>query len=325
MKETVLIAGGAGYIGSHTNKRLSQLGYQTVVLDNLTTGHREHCRWGELVLGDLEDLAQLQLVFRQHSISAVLHFAALAYVGESVAQPEAYYHNNVANTLSLLRVMRESGVDKIVFSSSCATYGDPLELPITEAHPQAPISPYGRSKLMVEQILADYAAAYGLSYVSLRYFNAAGADPDGEIGEWHEPETHLVPRVLEVAAGRQASVDIFGTDYQTRDGTAIRDYIHVSDLADAHALALSHLMAGGQNEMLNLGNGAGYSVAEVVTAAEQVTGRPIPVKRSPRRSGDPAALVGSSQKAYEVLGWRPQRASLTQIVESAWRWHLTLH
>jgi len=241
-----------------------------------------------------------------------------------MAQPEAYYRNNVANTLNLLQVMREFGVEQLVFSSSCATYGHPRELPLSELHPQAPISPYGRSKLMVEQILADYAAAYGLRYVSLRYFNAAGADPDGELGEWHEPETHLIPRVLEVAAGNTEAVEIFGTDYETRDGTAIRDYIHVSDLADAHALALKHLMGGGQSTMLNLGNGAGYSVAEVVTAAERVTGRPILVRRSPRRSGDPAALVGSSQKAYDVLRWRPQYTSLEQIVESAWRWHLAL-
>lgn len=317
----ILIVGGAGYVGSHVNKLLSQKGYKTVVFDNLERGHREFVKWGEFFRGDISDKDQIRACFKKYSINAVMHFSAFAYVGESVAEPIKYYRNNVANTLNLLEVMLESKVRHFIFSSSCATYGVPETIPITEYHPQNPISPYGWSKLMVEVILKDFNAAYGMKYVSLRYFNAAGADPDTEIGEWHEPETHLIPLVLDVALGRSESIEVFGLDYDTPDGTCIRDYIHVNDLAEAHILALEALVNGKGSDIFNLGIGRGYSVKEVIESARRVTGLDIAWEFGPRRSGDPAVLVADASKAVKQLGWRPKFVELDAIVESAWQWH----
>lgn len=316
----VLICGGAGYIGSHANKLLSKMGYETVVFDNLVYGHGEAVKWGTFIKGDLKDLNTLDAVFEKHQIEAVMHFAAYAYVGESVIDPEKYYTNNVANTLNLLHTMRKYGCDKIIFSSTCATYGEPERVPITEEMPQNPINPYGASKLMVERILKDYASAYGLKYVVLRYFNAAGADPEGEIGESHNPETHLIPLVLDAASGCRESIKVFGADYPTRDGSCIRDYIHVADLAKAHLLALEYLQKGGQSDYFNLGNEQGTSVLEVIEAVKQVTGKKFKVEFAERRPGDPAALVGSSKKARDVLGWKPEYGDIETIVEHAWKW-----
>ncbi len=321
----ILITGGAGYIGSHVNKKLNEKGYETLVFDNLVYGHKEFVRWGKLILGDLGNLEQIRLVFAKYPISAVMHFAAFAYVGESVINPQKYYLNNVKNTLNLLQVMLENNVEYFIFSSTCATYGIPQKIPIPEDHPQNPINPYGRSKLMVERILEDYSKAYGLRYVSLRYFNAAGADPECEIGEWHEPETHLIPSVLDVAIGKSESIKVFGTDYPTPDGTCIRDFIHVSDLADAHILALEHLIKGGKSDVFNLGNGNGFSVLEVIKAAEEVTKRKIKFIKSDRRPGDPPILVGSSKKAKNILGWSLKYHDLSLIIETAWEWHKKLY
>lgn len=320
-KPSVLVVGGAGYIGSHAAKELGRRGYGVVVLDNLAYGHREFAKWGEFVLGDIADPHQLRLAFQKYSISAVMHFAAFAYVGESVTDPHKYYQNNVAYTLNLLQAMREAGVDKLIFSSTCATYGNPRAIPMTEDHPQAPINPYGRSKLMVENIMADYAQAYGLKYVSLRYFNAAGADPETEIGEWHAPETHLIPLVLDAALDERKPIRVFGRDYDTPDGTCIRDYIHVTDLADAHILALEHLLAGGRSRVFNLGNGQGFSVREILETARRVTGRPIPALEAARRPGDPARLIGSSERIRAELGWKPRFADIERIIATAWAWH----
>lgn len=317
----ILVVGGAGYIGSHTNKELSKKGYDTVVLDSLVYGHVEAVKWGKFVHADISDRDALRRVFSKFSIDAVVHFAAFAYVGESMVEPQKYYENNVSNTINLLSVMAEFGCNKIIFSSTCATYGNPYEIPITEMHSQNPINPYGRSKLMVEQILADYGKAYGLKYVVLRYFNAAGADVDAEIGELHIPETHLIPLILDAAMGKRDSVSVFGTDYDTNDGTCVRDYIHVTDLAQAHILALEHLLAGGESDIFNLGNGQGYSVKEVIDAARSVTNRHIEVVECARRDGDPAFLVGSAEKAKEKLGWKPQFCSIEKIIETAWNWH----
>ena len=317
----ILVTGGAGYIGSHVNKGLHAKGYETLVLDNLIYGHREFVKWGEFVCADLANIDQLRLVFKTYTIDAVMHFAAFAYVGESVVDPQKYYWNNVANTLNLLYVMLEFGVKIIVFSSSCATYGLPGEIPITEEHPQLPINPYGRSKLMVENILDDFADAYEFSYTALRYFNAAGADSDSEIGEWHEPETHLIPLLLDVARERKKKIQIFGTDYQTPDGTCIRDYIHVTDLAEAHILSLDYLLSGGASAAFNLGNGNGFSVKEVIKSAERVTSKRIRIDESSRRKGDPSILIGSSQKIKDVLGWQPRYENLDLIIETAWKWH----
>lgn len=317
----ILITGGAGYIGSHVNKGLSAKGYDTLVLDNLVTGRKEAVKWDEFVLADLANKEQLRLVFAHNNIQAVMHFAAFAYVGESVADPQKYYNNNVGNTLNLLQIMMEFGVRICVFSSTCATYGWPEKIPITENHPQNPINPYGRSKLMIENILSDYASAYGLRYASLRYFNAAGADPEGNIGEYHDPETHLIPLVLDAALGRSKYITIYGTDYETPDGTCIRDYIHVTDLSQAHNQALEYLLQGGKSDVFNLGNGNGYSVREVIACARQVTQRDIPVLEGPRRPGDPAVLVGGSEKACVKLGWNQQYNDLAQIIDTAWIWH----
>lgn len=320
-KKAVLVVGGAGYIGSHACKAIAARGLLPVCFDNLSAGHRELVNWGPLVVGDLADRKLLSRVFAEYPIQAVMHFAAHAYVGESVIDPARYYGNNVANTLNLLDCMRSAGVGAIVFSSTCATYGVPQTVPIGEDHPQAPINPYGWSKLMVEQILKDYERAYGLRHAILRYFNAAGADPAGETGEWHAPETHLIPLVLDVAIGRREAIDIFGSDYPTADGTCIRDYIHVTDLAEAHVLALDAIGATGQSLICNLGNGRGFSVREVIAGVERLTGKPIATRVSARRAGDPPALVGDAAKARSVLGWNPRYESLDAILATAWNWH----
>lgn len=317
----VLITGGAGYIGSHVNKGLHLKGFDTLVFDNLIYGHAEAVKWGTFVKGDLANKDDLREVFELYDIQAVMHFAAFAYVGESVIEPQKYYRNNVVNTLNLLDIMLEFGIRDIIFSSTCATYGIPELIPIPEHHPQNPINPYGRSKLMIERILTDYHEAYGLRFISLRYFNAAGADPAAEIGEWHDPETHLIPLVLDVACGRRDVIQIFGTDYSTRDGTCIRDYIHVTDLAEAHILALEYLQAKGQVGAFNLGNGGGFSVREVIDCAREVTRQEIAAREAERRAGDPPVLVGAAEKAYRVLGWRPQYADLESIIGTAWHWH----
>lgn len=320
----ILITGGAGYIGAHVAKGLAEKGYTPLVFDNLSCGHRSFVRWGELIVGDLADAELLGKLFERYPVEAVMHFAGHAYVGESVADPAKYYRNNVVNTLNLLEAARAAGVETFIFSSSCAVYGSTHVVPIAEEHPLCPVNPYGRSKLFVENILYDYSCAYGTRYVSLRYFNAAGADPGGEIGEWHIPETHLIPLGLDVAAGIRDVLNIFGTDYDTPDGTCIRDYIHVSDLAHAHIKALEYMLAGGENISLNLGNGLGFSVREVVAMIEQVAGRSLPVRSVARRPGDPAVLVGSSNRARQVLDWQPAQSSLEFIVASAWRWHTRL-
>ena len=317
----ILVCGGAGYIGSHTNKLLSSRGYETVVFDNLIYGHKEAVKWGTFVQGDLKNIADIEDIFQSYPIEAVFHFAAFAYVGESVKEPEKYYYNNIVNTLNLLQVMREYGCKKIVFSSSCATYGEPDTVPITEDVPQNPINPYGFTKLVVERILKDYHNAYGLEYAVLRYFNAAGADPDGEIGESHDPETHIIPLVLDAASGKRPDIKVFGTDYPTPDGSCVRDYIHVSDLAEAHLLALNYLENGGESDCFNLGNEKGTSVLEVVNAVRSITGQDFPVILAPRRPGDPAILVGSSEKARKILGWEPQFTDIKTIVHHAWKWH----
>ena len=315
----ILIVGGAGYIGSHVNKFLHQRGYETVVFDNLSRGHREAVQWGEFVYGDLDDRGALEQLFSKYPIDAVMDFSAFAYVGESVGKPLMYYQNNVANTLHLLEAMLKYGVRDFVFSSTCATYGEPDRMPITEDMPQRPVNPYGRSKLMMEDILADLRAAHGLRYAALRYFNAAGDDPDGEIGEVHRPETHLIPLILEAAACTRPEIAIFGTDYPTPDGTCIRDYVHVNDLADAHLRALQYIREQDTAVCLNLGQEHGFSVREMIAAAEKVTGRSIPVREAERRPGDPQELVGSYAKAKEYLGWEP-RYSLEEIMRTAWKW-----
>lgn len=319
--KAVLVTGGAGYIGSHACKALSVAGYVPVVVDNLATGHASAVRWGPVEVGDLLDGDFLERVVRRYEPVAALHFAAFAYVGESVAEPRKYYRNNVVGSLRLLETLLDHDVRHVVFSSSCTTYGMPERLPIDEEHPQVPISPYGASKLMVERMLADFAVAYGSSYVALRYFNAAGADPDGEIGESHDPETHLLPLVIETALGRRPNVRVFGTDYPTPDGTAIRDYVHVTDLADAHVKALDYLLSGGTSTALNLGTGRGYSVDEVIASVEAIAGRTVNVERGDRRAGDPPALVADATRARSVLQWTPVHSDLEEITRSALRWH----
>ena len=317
----ILVVGGAGYIGSYMCKYLSKNGYNPVVLDNLIYGHRQAVKYGPFFKGSMDDSALLDQIFSEYQIAAVMHFAAFCYVGESVLQPARYYRNNVANTLNLLEVMLKKRVSRFIFSSSCATYGEPVEIPITENHIQNPINPYGRSKLMVEEILEDFSNAYELKYVSLRYFNAAGADPDGELGEDHTPETHLIPLVLETALGKRETINIFGDDYPTEDGTCIRDYIHIDDLAQAHLLAMERLLNGLPGGCFNLGNGSGHSVMQLIETARKVTGKTIPSKVVDRRPGDPAVLIGSSEKAIKALGWRPRFPELETIIETAWKWH----
>jgi UDP-arabinose 4-epimerase len=319
--QSILVTGGAGYIGSHACKALAAAGYTPISLDNLVYGHREAVRWGPLEVGDIGDRAFLDSVLERYRPSAVLHFAAYAYVGESVENPGKYYRNNVAGSLSLLEALRDRGIDKLIFSSTCATYGVPEQVPIAEDHPQRPINPYGASKLMIEQILRDFDQAHGLRSIALRYFNAAGADPEAEIGESHDPETHLIQLVLDAAAGLRPTITVYGDDYDTPDGTCIRDYIHVTDLADAHVRALQALERGAPSRVYNLGNGQGFSVREVIDRAVVVTARPIPVAIGPRRPGDPPRLVGDASRIRAELGWQPRHAELDQILATAWRWH----
>ena len=328
VKPTILVTGGAGYIGSHAVLALKNAGYGVVVLDNLVYGHRELVEKVlqlELIVGDTNDRALLDELFASHKIAAVMHFSAYAYVGESVTDPDKYYRNNLVGTLTLLEAMLAASVKQFVFSSTCATYGVPIQVPIPEDHPQNPINPYGATKLMVERILADFDVAYGLKSVYFRYFNAAGADPTGLLGEDHDPETHIIPLVLMTALSLRESVSIFGTDYPTPDGTCIRDYIHVTDLADAHVLGLEYLLRGGDTAVFNLGNGNGFSVKQVIDTAKMVTGRDIKVVESDRRAGDPPILVGSSDKARKTLGWEPQYPDLQQIITHAWQWHKLRH
>ena len=368
----ILLTGGAGYIGSHTNALLNALGFETIVIDNLSLGHKESLDFSVVVGGggqnlslkaeskleqffkdstsalnshskqlisaiqnppaspsslntfiqaDLSDKMALAKVFAEHKIDSVLHFVAFAYVGESVVDPAKYYRNNVANTLNLLEVMREFEVQNIIFSSTCATYGNPLHSPITESHPQNPINPYGQSKLMVEKILCDFALAYGLKYVILRYFNAAGASTFFDLGESHNPETHLIPLVIQTALGQREFVSVFGADYLTKDGSCVRDFIHIDDLAMAHILALLYLRDNGKSNVFNLGNGSGFSVFEVLSCMQEIIGEDIPKVVESRRAGDPAILVGDSTKARNILGWNPQFCDLRAILQSALMWH----
>jgi len=325
----VLVVGGAGYIGSHMVKYLASRGFGPVVLDNLSTGHAESARFGQLVVGDLADQALLDQLFSEHTFVAVMHFAAASLVGESMEHPAKYYRNNVSNTLNLLDAMVKHGVKDFIFSSTAAIFGEPQYTPIDEAHPKNPINPYGASKLMIERILEDYAAAYGLNSVSLRYFNACGADPEGDLGELHDPETHLIPLVLQAASGRRDSIKIFGSDYPTPDGTCVRDYIHIVDLCQAHHKALEKLLdkslSGAQ--AFNLGNGNGFSVKEVIETASAVVskdGKSITVDKAERRPGDPAVLVADAKAALKILNWQPEYPSLELMVEHAWAWEQSL-
>lgn len=317
---TILVVGGAGYIGAHCCLDLASRGHRPVVYDNLSNGHEEFVRWGPLEVGDLHDRDRLRAVMDRHRPAAIIHFAALIEVGHSLLDPLSFYDNNVGGTIGLLSAAAGAGIDKLVFSSTCATYGDPQTTPMAEEHPQAPINPYGRSKLMVERILADLDALRGLRSVVLRYFNAAGADEEGRIGEWHDPETHAIPIAIEVALGRRPAFTINGSDYDTRDGTCIRDFVHVMDLADAHTRAVEHLLAGGASATVNLGTGTGTSLAELLDVVRAVSGRDLPVASGPRRAGDAPALVADNRRAKELLGWEPKR-SIEDIVASAWRWH----
>jgi UDP-glucose-4-epimerase GalE len=317
----VLVTGGAGYIGSHTAKLLAASGHSPIVFDDMSQGHAWAVRWGPIEHGNLSDLDRLRDVFARHKIDAVIHFAANALVGESMSNPTKYFRNNTVGTLNLIDAMRGAAVDRIVFSSTCATYGNPVRVPIDEMHPQAPVNPYGESKLMVEKILRWYGECYGLRWMALRYFNAAGADPDGEIGEDHDPETHLIPLVIGAALGTRPPVGIFGTDYDTPDGTAVRDYVHVMDLADAHLRALQRLDEGTSSQAVNLGTGRGHSVREVLTTVARIAGKAVPAVESPRRAGDPPALVADPARARDVLGWTCGCPALEVIVEHAWAWH----
>lgn len=316
----ILVCGGAGYVGSHMVKMLGDKGCDVVAFDNLSNGHADAVLTGELVVGCMSSLEQLNLLFDKHQFDAVMNFASFIQVGESLKKPAQYYQNNFSNTLNLLQVMAEHKVKNLIFSSTAATFGEPQYTPIDEKHPQNPINPYGRSKLLIEQILPDFEAAYGLKSVCLRYFNAAGAHPEGLLGERHEPETHLIPLVLRVAAGKSPSISIFGVDYDTPDGTCIRDYIHVQDLCDAHWRALLYLNNGGPSRNFNLGNGQGFSVKEVIDTAASVTGKPIRVVYAPKREGDPTYLVADSLSARKFLNWAPAYPDLSTIIEHAWKW-----
>lgn len=318
---SVLVTGGAGYIGSHTCKALASAGYRPVTFDNLSLGHRWAVRWGPLVEADLLDTSAITAALRAYRVTAVIHFAASAYVGDSMRDPATYYRNNLLTTLGLLDSMRATGVDTLIFSSSCSVYGDPVRLPIDESHPTAPVSPYGQTKLDCENALRWYGAAYGLRWFGLRYFNAAGADPEGEIGEDHEPETRLVPRAILAAMGKGPALQVFGDDYDTEDGTAVRDYIHVSDLALAHVLALRAVGNGTTAQLLNLGTGNGFSVREVMDTVQAISGHPVPHLRAPRRAGDPSRVVADASRARDVLDWSPRYGSLEVIVRTAWQWH----
>jgi UDP-glucose 4-epimerase len=317
----ILVTGGAGYIGSHYVQYALDQGAEVVVLDNLSYGHREAVPQGvPLVEGEMGDRALLDSLFAKYKIDAIVHFAAFAYVGESVTEPAKYYHNNTVSTLNVLDAMRDHGVRSFIFSSTCATYGNPQFVPMDETHPQAPINPYGETKFFVEHILRAYDRAYGLKFTALRYFNAAGADPQGRIGESHDPETHLIPLILQAATGARENISVFGTDYDTPDGTCIRDYIHILDLAQAHDLALKRLNSGGASDFYNLGSERGYSVREVIATCEKISGKSIKVVEGPRRAGDPARLVASAGKAKRDLGWSPKYQDLDPIVATAWEW-----
>jgi UDP-glucose 4-epimerase len=327
----ILVVGGAGYIGSHMNMMLRENSYNLLILDDFSTGYPDALRGENYIQGSLGDSLLLKKLFQEHEILAVMHFGAFIQVGESVKNPAKYYQNNLVNTLNLLNAMREAGVDKFVFSSTAAVFGEPQYVPIDERHPKNPVNPYGRSKWMIEQILADYEIAYGLKSVILRYFNAAGADPLGRVGERHEPETHLIPLVLEAILGKRESISVYGRDYDTPDGTCIRDYVHVSDLCAAHLLALAYLL-GEKNQKnqkkliktraYNLGNGSGFSVQQVIDIAMKITGRPLNIKEAPRREGDPARLIADSALAKSELGWEPKYSDLEKIIEHAWNWSL---
>lgn len=316
----ILVTGGAGYIGSHTCKTLAGRGHTVVTYDNLSTGHRQLVRWGDFEHGDILDTQRLRACLRRHRIEGVIHFAASAYVGESVVDPGKYFRNNVCGTLSILEAMRDEGVPHIVVSGTCAVYGCPERMPITEDTPTSPINPYGTSKLFMERMLADFEVAHGLRWMSLRYFNAAGCDPDGETGEWHDPETHLIPLALMAAAGRIPRLEIFGDDYPTPDGTCIRDYVHVMDLADAHVRGVNVLAQGGKSQPINLGTGRGFSIREVLAAVEEVTGAAVPHVMSARRAGDPPVLVADADRAKAVLGWKMSHSLLHDILKTEWAW-----
>lgn len=317
----ILICGGAGYIGSHAVAALIEQGKEVVVVDSLITGHKESVTGGKLYIGDLHDRVFLDKIFTENTIESVIHFAAFSLVGESVTAPFKYYHNNVSGTLSLLEAMNAHEVKKIVFSSTAATYGEPTKMPIEESDPTSPTNPYGETKLAVEKMLKWAEVAYGIKHVILRYFNVAGAHKSSEIGEAHTVETHLIPIVLQVALGQRDKIMVYGDDYPTQDGTCVRDYIHVMDLVDAHILALEKLDKTNESGTYNLGNGAGFSVKEVIEVARKVTGHPIPAEMSPRRAGDPAVLIASSKNAKQVLGWKPTHEKLEEIIDSAWKWH----
>ncbi len=318
--KTVLVTGGAGYVGSHCCMALAEAGFRPVVYDDLSNGHREHVRWGPIEVGDIRDRARLDAAFAAHAPVAVLHFAARIEVEESVKNPGAFFDNNVGGAVQVIEAARRAGVNAMVFSSTGATFGEPLAVPMGETHPQSPVNPYGRSKLMVEQALADYDRYVGFRSAVMRYFNAAGADPEGRIGEWHTPETHAIPLAIQAALGQRPHFTIFGDDYETRDGTAVRDYVHVLDLAHAHIAALKRLLAGGSSESFNLGTGTGTTVRELVDGVGRVAGQPLPVRIAPRRPGDAPVLVGDNAKARRLLGWAPSR-DLNTILSSAWRWH----
>lgn len=317
----ILVAGGAGYIGSHTVKELIQEGFDVVIFDNFSTGKKELILGGEVVIGDLMDKKSIKKVFNSKNIGAILHFASLIQVGESYLNPQKYYAHNLISSLNLLETMLESGVKNFIFSSSAAVYGIPHKIPISESHPLNPFNPYGQTKFFVENILQDYEKAYGLKFISLRYFNAAGADPEGRLGEMHDPETHLIPNILLFLLGKKKSFDLYGSDFATPDGTAIRDYIHVTDLAKAHVLALKKILASPQSEFINLGANKGYSVLEVIKKTEEITGRKVPYKKRPRRKGDVPVLLASKEKAEKILGWKLRYSSLETIIDTAWIWH----
>jgi len=319
--KVVLVTGGAGYIGSHTCKALARSGFLPVVLDNLSTGHAWAVKWGPLVEGDISDRHLVRDTLTRYRADAVIHFAANALVGESMKDPYKYLHGNVAGSLSLLEGMKEAGVRRIVFSSTCATYGEPTKIPISEATPQIPVNPYGESKLFVERALEWYGRAHGFSWAAMRYFNAAGADPEGEIGECHDPESHLIPLVVDAALGIRPPVQIMGTDYPTPDGTAVRDYVHVEDLADAHIRALRYLETGGASSAMNLGTGRGYSVREVIAAVERASGSTVPARETSRRLGDPPVLIADNRRAQKLLSWHAKYSTLDDIVRTAWAWH----
>jgi UDP-glucose 4-epimerase len=316
----VLVTGGAGYIGSHAVRELNRAGYRPITIDNLSEGHREAVTAGELEIGDLADEGFLTAVFEKYEFTAVMHFASRCYVGESVENPRRYYEENVGNALTLLRVMLHQQVNQFILSSTCATYGQPLQVPISEEHPQDPVNPYGESKFFIERILRQYDRAYGMRFVSLRYFNAAGASLDGQIGEAHDPETHLIPLILKVARKGSGSLKVFGDDYPTDDGTCVRDYIHVEDLAAAHVAGLQWLEQGGKSEFFNLGTGCGYTVLQMIRMAEEVTGENVLFEVGPRRDGDPPELIADPSKALGLLGWKAQHSDLKTILETSWQW-----